>query len=71
MTVENSPAFAQGQQHHHERNQARAACPPADVWTYDPSQWGGYTVMYDRGWNSVEDVPVHSCRSCRTAGVTP
>ena len=62
------PAFAQGREHHQDRNAARESCPPADAWTYDPSAWQGYTVMYDRGWNSVEDVPVHSCRACRPQG---
>ena len=68
MSEANSPAFAQGRLHHERRNHARRDCPPMDLWTYDPSGWMGYTVMYDRGWNSVDDVPLHSCRACRPQG---
>jgi hypothetical protein len=68
MTAENSPAYAQGRDHHEIRNLARMTCPGVDLDTWDPSDWGGYTVMYDRGWQSVPDAPLHpGCRSCRRA----
>jgi hypothetical protein len=40
-------------------------CPGVDLDTYDPSDWGGYVVMYDRGWQSVPDAPFHpGCKAC-------
>ena len=67
MSEQHSRAFAQGREDHEARNQRRASCPPVDVWTYAP-RYLAYTVMYERGWNSVEDVPIHSCPACRTGG---
>lgn len=67
MSQANSPEYRRGREHHEARNEARASCPPADLWTYHP-QDVRYTVMYDAGWNSVADVPVHSCKTCREGG---
>ena len=67
MSEANSPQYDQGQRDHEVRNEARLSCPPADLWTYCPRDTR-YPVMYDAGWNSVEDVPVHSCRACRPQG---
>jgi hypothetical protein len=69
MTAENSPAYAQGTAHHHARNAARQSCPGTDLDTYDPSDWAPWTVMYNRGWASVDDAPMHpGCRNCRDRG---
>ena len=67
VTEANSPQFDQGQRDHEVRNEARQACPPRDLWTYCPRDLN-YPVMYDKGWNSVEDVPIHSCKTCREGG---
>jgi hypothetical protein len=64
MGEHNSPAFRQGQQHKREQNEARQQCPPDLADAYDPSDWNGYHVMYDRGWASIPDAPAHSCRRC-------
>jgi hypothetical protein len=61
----NSPAFKQGQQHKRALNEALSACPPVPASTYDPSDWNGYHVMYDRGWASIPTVPEHSCARCK------
>jgi hypothetical protein len=65
MGEHNSPAYAQGREHKETMNLARSSCPPVDLPGYDPSDWGGYTVMYNRGWSSVELVPLHSCKRCQ------
>jgi hypothetical protein len=63
MTQANSPAYRQGQEHKQAHNDALASCPP--FWTEpDPSAWGGYTVMYDRGWLSIPEGIAHSCERC-------
>ena len=64
MSEANSPEYARGREHHEERNAYRGGCPPVDVWTYAPQDLA-YPVMYERGWNSVEDAPMHSCKVCR------
>lgn len=65
MGERNSPAFKQGQQHKAIMNGLRSACPPDESSHYDPSDWNGYTVMYGRGWASIETVPLHSCKRCK------
>jgi hypothetical protein len=65
MGEHNSPAYAQGREHKEARNLARSSCPPIDLDTWDPSDWNGYTIMYGRGWNSIEAVPLHSCKRCK------
>jgi hypothetical protein len=67
MGEHNSPAFAQGQAHKQALNEALSACPPDGTSTYDPSDWNGYTRMYDRGWESIPTVTEHSCPRCRYA----
>lgn len=68
MTAANSPAYKQGQEHAQARNEALRSCPPDFPDTYDPSDWNGYTTMYNRGWESIPEVPPHSCAKCRPKG---
>lgn len=67
MGEHNSPAFKQGQEHKEALNSGLSSCPPVTVSTYDPSDWNGYTIMYDRGWSSIGTVPEHSCKRCKPA----
>lgn len=65
MGEHNSPAYAQGREHKQAMNEARSACPPVELDTWDPSDWNGYTTMYTRGWSSIETAPLHSCERCK------
>ena len=67
MSEANSPEYVRGRADHELRNEYRASCPPVDVWTYGP-QDPRFPVMYERGWRSVDDCPVHSCKTCREGG---
>jgi hypothetical protein len=71
VTAANSPAYRQGQEHAQARNKARLSCPPDFTDTHDPSDWNGYTVMYDRGWDSIPEAPPHSCSKCKPGGDRP
>ena len=70
MSAPDHPEWRRGREHHELRNEYRAACPPVDLWTYAPRGVVNMT-MYERGWNSVQDCPLHSCRTCREGGVRP
>jgi hypothetical protein len=61
----NSPAFKQGQEHKQALNEALRSCPPSSASTYDPSDWNGYTRMYDRGWESIPTADEHECARCK------
>ena len=61
MGEHNSPAFADGKAAKEALNEGLMSCPPSPADTYDPSKYGRYTVMYDRGWNSIPTVPPHAC----------
>jgi hypothetical protein len=60
----NSPAYAEGRAHKQAQNDALASCPANFIDTYDPSRWGGYNIMYDRGFYSIEQAIAHSCKKC-------
>jgi hypothetical protein len=65
MGEHNSPAFAQGRDHKLILNVRLQACPPVTTTTYDPSAWGRYTVMYNKGWDSEPTAEEHSCERCK------
>lgn len=65
MGEHNSPAFKQGQEHKQALNEARSACPPQVSSGYDPSDWNGYTTMYDRGFESIPTAAEHECARCK------
>jgi hypothetical protein len=62
----NSPAYADGRAAKEDRNARVQSCPPDLTDTYDPSKYGAYHVMYDRGWGSIPDAELHDCAKCRS-----
>jgi hypothetical protein len=65
MGEHNSPAYADGRAAKEALNEQLHRCPPDYASTYDPSKYGGYTTMYDRGWESIPLADPHSCARCK------
>jgi hypothetical protein len=65
MGEHNSPAYADGRAAKEALNAQLQHCPPDRTSTYDPSEYGRYTIMYDRGWESVPLADLHVCARCK------